>query len=260
MSIAIRFEHVWKRYMDHSFLGGGFKNYVLNAFRNRPAQQNRAVLEDISFEIKQGSTVGFVGRNGVGKSTLLGLIAGVFRPDSGTITVNGRISSMLELGAGFHPDLSGRENIQLYGVVLGFSRREIRRRLDSVISFAELEDSIDVPLRFYSSGMIARLGFAVASQLDPEILLVDEVLAVGDHAFQLKCFDVIERFRGAGGTIVLVSHAADDITRLCDQAYLIENHRIVASGDPVAVMGRYQPEPDRLPDGRREPPTVGNAQ
>ena len=240
MSVAIRFEQVWKRYMDHSFLGGGVKNYVLNSFGAGRRERSRPVLENISLEVEHGSTVGFVGRNGAGKSTLLGLIAGVLVPDSGRITVNGRISSMLELGAGFHPDLSGRENVELYGVVLGFSRADIRRRLSSIVAFAELEESIDIPIRFYSNGMVARLGFAVASQLDPEILLVDEVLAVGDQAFQLKCFDVIDRFRAAGGTIVLVSHSAEDITRLCDQAFLIENHGIAAEGNPHAVMQRYQ--------------------
>jgi lipopolysaccharide transport system ATP-binding protein len=242
MTLAIGFEHVWKSYMDHAFLSGGLKNSLLNAFRERRLERNPPVLEDISLTIEHGSTVGFVGRNGAGKSTLLGLIAGVLKPDSGRITVNGRISSLLELGAGFHPDLTGRENIELYGVVLGFRRAEVRRRLDSIISFAELEEHIDVPIRFYSSGMVARLGFAVVSQLDPDILLIDEVLAVGDSGFQAKCFEVIDRFHAAGGTIVLVSHSADDITRLCDQAFLIEARRIAASGSPREVMQRYRPE------------------
>jgi lipopolysaccharide transport system ATP-binding protein len=242
MSVAVSFEHVWKRYLDHALLSGGLKNSLLNAFRGRRYQRNPSVLEDISLTIEHGSTVGFVGRNGAGKSTLLGLIAGVLQPDCGRITVNGRISSLLDLGAGFHPDLTGRENIELYGVVLGFRRAEVRRRLGAIVSFAELEEHIDVPIRFYSSGMVARLGFAVASQLDPEILLVDEVLAVGDSAFQAKCFAVIDRLHAAGCTIVLVSHSADDITRLCDQAFLIENHRIAACGGPREVMQCYQPD------------------
>jgi lipopolysaccharide transport system ATP-binding protein len=162
------------------------------------------------------------------------------RPDSGRVTVDGRVSSLLELGAGFHPDLSGRENIELYGVVLGFSRAEVRRRIDRIIAFSELEEHIETPIRFYSSGMLARLGFAVVSQLDPEILLVDEVLAVGDFAFQAKCNDVIQQFRASGGTIILVSHSATDIIQLCDQAFLIENHGIAASGDPRDVMKRYE--------------------
>jgi homopolymeric O-antigen transport system ATP-binding protein len=242
MSVAVSFEHVWKRYLDHTLLSGGLKNFLLNAFSGPRYERNPPVLEDICLTIEHGSTVGFVGRNGAGKSTLLGLIAGVLKPDAGRIRVNGRISSLLDLGAGFHPDLTGRENIELYGVVLGFRRAEIRRRLSSIISFAELEQHIDMPIRFYSSGMVARLGFAVVSQLDPEILLVDEVLAVGDSAFQAKCFEVIDRLHAAGGTIVLVSHSADDITRLCDQAFLIENHRIAAFGDPRTVMQCYQPE------------------
>ncbi|MGP9813733.1 ABC transporter ATP-binding protein [Rhodopseudomonas sp. NSM] len=242
MSCAIKFDHVRKTFADRTFLTGGFKNFILNGFQFSKYSGNHLVLDDISFEIAHGSTVGFVGRNGAGKSTLLGLIAGIMKPDSGTIDVDGRVSSLLELGAGFHPDLSGRENIELYGVVLGFSRAEIRRRLDSIIDFAELAEHIETPIRFYSSGMLARLGFSVVSQLDPEILLVDEVLAVGDYKFQAKCQEVIKRFRADGGTIVLVSHAAGDIIKLCDQAFFIENHRIAASGDPAEVMAKYQPQ------------------
>jgi len=243
MSVAIKFENVDKSFADHTFLTGGLKNYVLNGFKAAQYDRNHKVLEDISFEIPHGSTAGFIGRNGAGKSTLLGLIAGVMRPNAGRITVDGRVSSLLELGAGFHPDLSGRENIELYGVVLGFSRREIRKRLDQIVDFAELEEHIDVPIRFYSSGMMARLGFAVVSQLDPEILLVDEVLGVGDYRFQAKCAEVMMRFRKDGGTIVLVSHSAGDIINLCDRAFFIENHRIVASGDPTEVVAKYQPTP-----------------
>jgi lipopolysaccharide transport system ATP-binding protein len=240
MSVAISFEHVYKRYLDHSLFSGGLKNSLLNAFQGLRSGRNPSVLQDISFNIEHGSTSGFIGRNGAGKSTLLSLIAGVLKPDCGKIIVNGRISSLLDLGAGFHPDLTGRENVELYGVVLGFRRAEIRRRLGAIVAFAELEEHIDVPIRFYSSGMVARLGFAVVSQLDPEILLVDEVLAVGDSAFQVKCFNVIDQLHAAGGTIVLASHSADDITRLCDQAFLIENHSIAASGDPRNVLQRYQ--------------------
>ena len=239
MSVVIRFENVFKGFTDRTFMTGGLKNYLLNIRSAERYKRTREVLQDISFEIHRGTTVGFVGRNGAGKSTLLGLIAGIMRPDRGVISVQGRVSSLLELGAGFHHDLSGRENIELYGVVLGFSRAEIRRRIDSIIAFAELEDHIETPIRFYSSGMLARLGFSVASQLDPEILLVDEVLAVGDFAFQEKCADVMKKFRAAGGTIVLVSHAADDVTKLCDKAILLENHRIAAAGNPHDVMERY---------------------
>lgn len=239
--IVIKFENVSKSYDDRAFLTGGLKNYVLNGFSAGKHKRSHLVLNDISFEIHQGTTVGFVGRNGAGKSTLLSLIAGIIRPDSGRVTADGRISSLLELGAGFHPDLSGRENIELYGVVLGFSRKEVRRRIDGIIAFSELEEHIETPIRFYSSGMLARLGFAVVSQLDPEILLVDEVLAVGDFAFQTKCNEVIRKFRASGGTMVLVSHSADDIVQLCDRAFLIENHGIAAAGDPRDVMKRYQP-------------------
>ncbi len=241
MEAAIKFENVSKSYSDRTFLTGGLKNYILNGFSAGKYRRSHRVLEDMSFEILRGTTVAFVGRNGAGKSTLLSLIAKIILPDSGRVTVNGRVSSLLELGAGFHPDLSGRENIELYGVVLGFSRADIRRRLESIIAFAELEEHVDTPIRFYSSGMLARLGFAVVSQLDPEILLVDEVLTVGDFAFQAKCIEVIKQFRASGGTIVMVSHAAAEITTLCDAAFLIENHRIAAFGDPRKVMERYQP-------------------
>jgi lipopolysaccharide transport system ATP-binding protein len=240
LPVTIAFEHVSKSYADRTFLTGGLKNYLLNGLSANRYQNHHEVLKDISFEIHKGTTVGFVGRNGVGKSTLLGLIAGIMLPDSGRIAVDGRVSSLLELGAGFHPDLSGRENIELYGVVLGFSRAEIRRRIDDIVAFAELEEHIETPIRFYSSGMLARLGFSVVSQLDPEILLVDEVLAVGDYAFQAKCVDVLNRFRNSGGTIVLVSHSSSDIVKLCDQAFLIENHGIAAAGDPRQVMEQYQ--------------------
>jgi lipopolysaccharide transport system ATP-binding protein len=237
---AIKFENVSKSYSDRTFLTGGLKNYILNGFSAGKYKKRHTVLSNVSFEIRRGTTVGFIGNNGAGKSTLLGLIAGIMRPDSGQITVDGRVSSLLELGAGFHPDLSGRENIELYGVVLGFSRAEIRQRIDRMIAFSELTEHIETPIRFYSSGMLARLGFAVVSQLDPEILLVDEVLSVGDFAFQAKCNDVIQNFRASGGTIVLVSHSSTDILQLCDEVFLIENHGIAASGDPREVMERYQ--------------------
>jgi lipopolysaccharide transport system ATP-binding protein len=238
--IAIKFENVSKSYTDHTFLTGGLKNYVLNGFSAAKHKKRHVVLSNVSFEVRRGTTVGFVGRNGAGKSTLLGLIAGIMRPDSGQITVDGRVSSLLELGAGFHPDLTGRENIELYGVVLGFSRAEVRQRIDRIIAFSELAEHIEIPIRFYSSGMLARLGFAVVSQLEPEILLVDEVLTVGDFAFQAKCNDVIQNFRASGGTIIIVSHSAADILELCDEAFLIENHGIAAAGDPREVMERYQ--------------------
>jgi lipopolysaccharide transport system ATP-binding protein len=197
-------------------------------------------LNDLSFEIPHGQTVAFVGRNGVGKSTLLSLMAGVIVPNSGTVQVNGRVSSLLELGAGFHQDLTGRENILLYGVLLGFRRHDILKRMQSVIDFAELKERIDIPVRFYSSGMLARLGFAVVSQLDPEILLVDEVLAVGDFSFQAKCRATMEKFKKEGRTIVIVSHAPADVLNFCDRAIYLRDQKIQMDGNPSEVMAAYQ--------------------
>lgn len=240
---AIRFENVTKTFSPHGFHTGGLKNLLLNGLRNvRHQAPPSTILDDVSFAIPHGQAVAFVGRNGAGKSTLLSLIAGVLRPNRGSVMVDGRISPLLELGAGFHPDLTGRENIELYGIVLGFRRQEIRRHLDAVIDFSELEEHIDAPVRYYSSGMLARLGFAVVSQLDPEILLIDEVLAVGDYRFAEKCLNVMHGFRKAGKTIIFVSHSMPDVIGLCDRALLIEHHRVVADGPAREVAKLYQPD------------------
>ncbi|MFK5947331.1 MAG: ABC transporter ATP-binding protein [Methylococcales bacterium] len=199
-------------------------------------------MSDISFEIKKGETVGFIGRNGAGKSTLLGLIAQVMLPTSGNVTVNSRVSSLLELGAGFHPDLTGRENLELYGVVLGFTRDEVAIKADSIIKYSGLDTDIDVPIRFYSSGMLARLGFSIIAHLDPEILLIDEVLAVGDHVFQEKCMETMSAFRKEGKTMIIVSHSSADIQKLCDRVFWIDNHKVRAVGLPEDVIKQYHEE------------------
>lgn len=196
-------------------------------------------LRDVSFAIPAGATVGVVGPNGSGKSSLLGLTAGTICPTEGDIRTRGRISSLLELGAGFHPDLSGRENVYLNAAVLGIPREDIARRMDAIIEFAGLADFIDSPVKHYSSGMYVRLGFAVAIEMNPDILLVDEVLAVGDVAFQLKCLDRIKAFQKKGKTILLVTHDLVAVEQFCDEVKLIHHGRLVAEGNPSDVVLAY---------------------
>ncbi len=187
-------------------------------------------LKDVDFEVARGETLGLIGPNGSGKSTLLQLIARIILPDRGTVSINGRVAALLELGAGFNPDLSGRENIFLNSSILGFGRREIEAKLDDIIAFSELERFIDTPVRNYSSGMYARLGFSIAVHVDPDILLVDEVLAVGDEAFARKCADKFDLFRQKKKTIVIVSHDLDAVERLCDRALLLHKGEVVTLG------------------------------
>ena len=238
-SDVIVFENVTKYYDSHLHVNAGLKSYLLNLFKFNHKIDRKLVLSDISFKIKEGETIGFIGRNGAGKSTLLGLIAQVMRPTSGSVSVNARVSSLLELGAGFHPDLTGRENLELYGVVLGFTRAEVADKADSIIEYSGLGDDIDVPIRFYSSGMLARLGFSIIAHLDPEILLIDEVLAVGDHVFQKKCLETMDLFRKQGKTMIVVSHSSHDIKKLCDRVFWIDQHEIKAVGLPEDVIKLY---------------------
>ncbi|MBS3909182.1 MAG: ABC transporter ATP-binding protein [Actinobacteria bacterium] len=196
-------------------------------------------LSGVSFNVNKGEMVGIIGHNGSGKSTLLKCIAGVLPVDKGSVKVNGRISPLLELGAGFHPDLSGRENIYLNAAILGLTRKQVKARFDDIVNFAELEEFIDTPVRNYSSGMYVRLGFAIAVHSDPEILLVDEVLAVGDEAFQKKCFEKIEAFKKAGVTIVFVTHDLGSVRRMCDRVITLERGRIKAQGKPGQVIRDY---------------------
>jgi len=196
-------------------------------------------LKDVSLRIETGDFLGILGPNGAGKSTLLKLITGIIPPTAGDLTVNGRVCSLLELGAGFHPDLTGRENIYLNGSIYGMSRREIDKRIERIIDFAELGDFIDTPVKHYSSGMYVRLGFSVAIHTDPDILLVDEVLAVGDVNFQQKCLRSIELFRNRGGTLILVSHDLSTIQSVCTRAIWLEDGRIHADGDPLDVGMAY---------------------
>ncbi len=239
--IAIRFEHVAKSYPKYQHMLGGLKAFLLHLPRTiRSLRSDRfTALRDVSFEIRRGETVGLIGPNGSGKSTMLALIAGVLRPDAGTIEVHGRVCPLLELGAGFHPELTGRENIVLNGVLSGLLRRELLARMADIIAFSELSNFIDQPIRTYSSGMLARLGFSVAVHLDPEVLLIDEILAVGDQRFRLKCRDRIGEFRRRGVTIVVVSHAMDEVRLLCDRVMWLQEGSVRAAGDADTVVGQY---------------------
>jgi lipopolysaccharide transport system ATP-binding protein len=240
----IVFDHVSKSYPLYHHVTAGVKSLLFNfpkAIRSMRDTKFEA-LEDISFEVNKGEALGIIGRNGAGKSTILGLIAGVLRPTKGVVTVRGRISPLLELGGGFHPELTGRENIMLNGVLLGMTRAEISGKMDEIIEFAELRDFIEQPIRTYSSGMLARLGFSVVASLDPEILLIDEILAVGDLAFQEKCAKKMMGFKKTGVTIVFVSHSMAPVTALCDRALWVDNHRVKAMGDTGEAVEKYLKE------------------
>ena len=204
----------------------------------RPGETFPAV-DDVSLRIPQGAAFGIVGRNGSGKSTLLKLMAGITRPTSGSVRVQGRVSALIELGAGFHPEISGRENVFINGVMLGLTRREIARRFDEIVEFADVADFIDAPVRTYSSGMYMRLGFAVAVHVDADVLLVDEVLAVGDERFSLKCLDKFAEYKRRGKTTVLVTHGLDMVERFCDEALWLDEGKVRMSGDPRRVLHAY---------------------
>jgi ABC-type polysaccharide/polyol phosphate transport system ATPase subunit len=201
--------------------------------------QTFTALDGVSFEVPRGSTFGVIGENGSGKSTLLKLLAGITRPTSGTLTVNGRISALIELGAGFHPEISGRENVAINGIMLGLSRHEVEQRFDEIVDFAELRPFIDAPVKTYSSGMYMRLGFAVAIHVSPDVLLIDEVLAVGDEGFTRKCLDKIGEFRRHGRTIVIVSHSLNLVERMCDDVLWLRHGKTVERGDPKRVVDAY---------------------
>ncbi len=221
---------------------------VFRLFRERPSSLKQRMLSgrmraedfwalrDISFEVTEGSSLGLIGHNGSGKTTLLKCIAGILRPSSGVIRYRGRVAALLELGAGFHPELTGRENVYLNASFLGLSRKDTDRVFDDIVAFAELKDFMDNQVKFYSSGMLVRLGFAVAVHVDPDILLIDEVLAVGDEAFQKRCLERIQAFQSEGRTIVLVTHALDTVRKVCDRAVMLDHGSIHAIGLPDDVV------------------------
>ena len=236
-SPAVSVEDVWKYFRLYHDKNQYLKTTVLQGRRAR--YEEFWALKGVSFDIPHGSTFGIIGSNGSGKSTLLKCLAGILTPDKGTITSDGRVVALLELRAGFHPDLSGRENIYLNGAILGMTNAEITNRLDDIVEFSGLGQFIDTPVKNYSSGMTVRLGFAVATSVDPEILIIDEVLAVGDASFQQRCFERIESFRQDGRTIILVSHGLAHVTQLCDQAAWIEKGELKALGPSLEVVSDY---------------------
>ena len=238
--IRVKFTNVYKYYTLLNT--GGIKNFILHFFKHiQSLKKNKVIaLENITFTIRDKEVVGIIGKNGAGKSTTLGLIAGVLAPSKGEIFVKGKIAPLLELGAGFHPDLTGRENIILNGILLGMTRKEILSKLDSIIEFSELGDFIDEPIRIYSSGMLSRLGFSVAVHVDPDILLIDEVLSVGDFRFQEKSKNKIYEFKQRGKTIVFVSHDIETIKELCTKVILINNHKLVYEGEVEKGVEIYE--------------------
>ncbi len=219
------------------------KSAILSCFSKKAEEREASttvVIRDLTLRIPKGASVGLIGRNGCGKSTFLKLITGIYKPDKGVVSVNGRLAALIELGAGFHPDFSGRENLYLGGVMHGLSRAEIDARFDEIVHFAELEQVIDDPVRTYSSGMFMRLGFSLAVHTDPDVLLVDEVLAVGDAAFVSKCKDKIAALRKAGKTLVLVTHDLDAVERWCDEALWLHGGEVKDRGEPRRVIDKYR--------------------
>jgi ABC-type polysaccharide/polyol phosphate transport system ATPase subunit len=228
------------------------KRYSISASRHNPSRRwhsldflrketkDKWALRDVSFEVEEGESLGIIGNNGAGKSTILKLLSRISSPTSGEITIRGRLAGLVEVSSGFHPELTGRENIFLNGSMLGMTRSEITRRIESIVAFAGVREYIDVPVKRYSSGMYVRLGFSIAAHLDPDILLLDEVLAVGDLAFQTKCLDLISQLRKSGRTIVLISHDLSAIQRLCDRTLLLHHGQVVMSGAPAKVIEHYE--------------------
>ncbi len=219
-----------------------FKEFLPALFLGEQTKNNFIALDNISFKVKSGETLGIIGPNGSGKSTILKLIAGVTAPTKGKVYVNGRISPLIELGAGFHPELTARENIFLNGAILGLSQKEIENNFNSIVKFSELEEFIDQPIKFFSSGMYMRLGFSVAIHTHPDILIIDEILAVGDPNFQQKCFQKMEEFKKNGVTILYVSHDLDTVIKFCSRCLLISHSKLIADGSPIQICQQYLKE------------------
>jgi len=255
---AIVIKDISKKFRIYHDKSSTLKERVL--FSKRTKYEEKQVLQDISLSIEKGTTVGLIGQNGSGKSTLLKLISGIIYPDKGSIEINGRVSSLLELGAGFHPDFSGRENIYNNASIFGLSKKEIDKRYNQIVEFSELEEFIDNPIRTYSSGMYMRLAFAVAINVDADILLIDEVLAVGDANYQKKCMDKLKELKREGKTIVIVSHDTGSIEKLCDTVVWICEGRIKQIGEPRKVIDNYLLYMEEMSEKKfeQESPTVND--
>lgn len=236
---AIRVEDVTQKFRVIHERPDTLRELFSKFFRHTVQYHEFDAVKNVSFTIGRGEMVGIIGRNGSGKSTLLKIIAGVYRPTFGRVEVKGSIAPLLELGAGMHPELTGRENILLNGLLMGYSKRQMQEKEESIIEFAEIGDFIDAPMKQYSSGMYTRLAFAVATEVDPAILIMDEILAVGDTAFQEKCFHRIRRFREAGKTILLVTHSMSQVVEYCDRAILLNRGNVVFDGVPEEAVELY---------------------
>ena len=216
------------------------KELIIRLIKGKAQRRATKVLHDVSFKVKRGESIGLIGHNGAGKSTLLKLIAEIYKPTKGTVKVNGKVAPLLNLGAGFDYESSGKENVYLNGAILGYSRKEIAKKYEEIVEFAELKDYMHIPLKNYSSGMVARLGFAIAIDVQPDILLVDEILSVGDENFRRKCAQKVNELRERGVTFVIVSHNMQQVKSLCQKAIWIENSEVMAYGEVNEVCDKYQ--------------------
>jgi len=235
---VIKFQNVTKKFAFQS--QKTFKEFLPALIKGEETSKGFTALDNISFEIEKGESIGIIGPNGSGKSTILKLIAGVMSPTMGKVEVKGQISPLIELGAGMHPELTGRENIYLNGAILGLKKKQIEANLQSIIDFSEIEEFIDQPVKHYSSGMYMRLAFAIAVHVNPEILIVDEILAVGDDAFQKKCFRKMEEFKQNGVTIIFVSHSLEQVREFCNKAIYINHSKLIAQGEVNKTLERYK--------------------
>src|SRR6266478_4192194 len=236
--IDLKFDNVSKKYrVRQESPADGTKNVLARKLKSLIGRSSDFwAVRDVSFDVQRGQALGIIGHNGAGKSTILKLLANITTPTSGEITIFGRLSALIEVGSGFHQELTGRENVYLNGSILGMRRREITRKLDSIIEFAGIREFIDTPVKRYSSGMFVRLGFSIAAHLDPDVLLLDEVLAVGDAAFQSKCLERVNDLRRSGKTILFISHDLGAVERLCDRVLLMQRGQVIASGSPAEVI------------------------